>query len=544
MALSGRDVGRMAESLLLQWAAQSGFVANRAGVDATGWDYLVEFDRPAANGALPQSLDHEPPATASLVQVKGTDFGDSVDIKLDNMKRLIDWPIPAFVLVAVYESADDPKATYLVPVDEDLTHRVLKRLREVGDNKKDQLHHMNLSIRWEDAHRLPAHNGRALREAIEQHVGKNPARYAEQKISWNKTLGFGEHPYRARLVFSEKDPDEVERQMVSVGLGLAGRLDANIADLTETRFGITKPLKSPEQDTYIEIKSLPIAGKAKISMRSKKRVVAVNFDCSYYDPRILFPGIKSSNLRFRFTSDYVDLILHFGTGRWDFSFHLPALDVVVPLASVAKAVELLFMLENASDDELELGMSLNGSAVHRVGFEKGNLRFNTVDDPTVRPAYQAAADAWKVAQYIDLPNYTTIRLGHLTEHAAALHACRALIDPSVSPKFELSGTTPGALTGRLGYPVLGGGQIGDCVVLVGAVIGGVPVYTGETSEHGEKFTIKMPSIQVVLKDVIPVTGKGSISTALYYERLEDWMAQNGFDILPTTESLPGLDDAE
>jgi hypothetical protein len=29
------------------------------------------------------------------------------------MKRLVDWPVPAFVFVAVYEGASEPKAAYL-----------------------------------------------------------------------------------------------------------------------------------------------------------------------------------------------------------------------------------------------------------------------------------------------------------------------------------------------------------------------------------------------------------------------------------------------
>ena len=538
MVLSDRDVGRMAESLVQLWAAQHGFIANKAYVDATGWDYLLEFDRPSARPAALRSLDHEPSADASLVQVKGTDSGTSVAIKLDNMKRLIDWPIPTFIFIAVYDGAADPKATYLVPVDEELTRRVLERLRSVPDDQQDRLHAMTLSVTWEDRHRLVANDGGALRDAVALHVGKDPAAYAARKLKWKETLGYGERPYRGRLVFKEKDPNKAERHMVSFAIGLTDRLEASVIDICETRFGITKPLPHIEQDTFLKLDTLPKAGTAVINVRSKKKAAAVNLECTYYDPRILFPGIQTENLRFRFAAEHVDFILHFDLGRWDFSFDLPALDEVVSLESAAKAIDLLFMLEDASTDELELSMSLNGGKMNRAGFDPQTLKLNRIADPATRTAFQAASDAWKIAQYVDLERPTRMRLERLVEHAEPLHVGRMLVDPAMFSSFEINGVIPGAPTGRLGYPIVAGGNIGDAVVIVGAAVGGVPNYTGDVTEHGSKFTIKMPSIQVVVKEVIPVKGTGSVAMAPYFQQLRDWMEEHGMDLLPAEDTLP------
>ena len=81
-----RDVGEMGEKVLEQWAAENGAIANKAGRDRAGWDYLLEMVlRSPVQPQVSLPLDRQQPPLRCLVQVKSTDGRPgSVAVKLDN----------------------------------------------------------------------------------------------------------------------------------------------------------------------------------------------------------------------------------------------------------------------------------------------------------------------------------------------------------------------------------------------------------------------------------------------------------------------------
>lgn len=98
--MSRRKVGNMGRGDFDRLCNASGLIYNSSSEDDSGgWDAIVEF--PLLGGiALLNSLNEQP--IQCLVQIKSSDGEKKgVQVKLSNMKRFCDTPLPCFFFLRV-----------------------------------------------------------------------------------------------------------------------------------------------------------------------------------------------------------------------------------------------------------------------------------------------------------------------------------------------------------------------------------------------------------------------------------------------------------
>ena len=132
-----RNLGKMGESCLLQWASEIGIVANRSSEDMTGWDYILEFPV-ESDPNVP--VDVQAPPTACLVQVKSTgNRRRRNSVRLSNWYRFVSSPYPAFFLILEYQNDNKVRNAYLVHVGEDIISNVIERLRKLKPGERNRI---------------------------------------------------------------------------------------------------------------------------------------------------------------------------------------------------------------------------------------------------------------------------------------------------------------------------------------------------------------------------------------------------------------------
>lgn len=119
--LTSDELGVAGEKLFAHLCGRAQLICNQSERDRTGWDFVVEFPMPGADGTL--TLDRRAP-TACSVQLKSTTTSGPVSLRLSSAERLAKHLGPSFVVVfrlaeAVYFNAcglGDAAVTYGVKV--------------------------------------------------------------------------------------------------------------------------------------------------------------------------------------------------------------------------------------------------------------------------------------------------------------------------------------------------------------------------------------------------------------------------------------------
>ncbi|EPJ2614833.1 hypothetical protein ACTGQ4_005658, partial [Escherichia coli] len=68
-----------------------------------------------------------------------------VQVKLSNMKRFCDTPLPCFFFFARYNKNANIESAYLVHINSDIMFQVLKRIRQNDIGKKSPLHKLSFT---------------------------------------------------------------------------------------------------------------------------------------------------------------------------------------------------------------------------------------------------------------------------------------------------------------------------------------------------------------------------------------------------------------
>ena len=169
-----RNLGELGENTLRVWASQEGATLNKANVDRSGWDFILEF--PVDNIDARSEPDKRDEAYQCLIQVKSTDSLKSFpSIKLSNWKRLVETPLPAFFVILHFDGEDTCQSAFLVHVWKSEIARVLKCARDLGvKGKGSELHKHSLRLKW-DGHVLSSGVivSRHLRWPIKQRVARS-----------------------------------------------------------------------------------------------------------------------------------------------------------------------------------------------------------------------------------------------------------------------------------------------------------------------------------------------------------------------------------
>jgi hypothetical protein len=526
--MADRDAGTMGESEFGKWCASVGLVANKAGQDAGGWDYFVQFGSPVVpKGVL--TLDHIEPPRLCCVQVKSTDNRSAPDIKLSNWLRMIDPTLPFFVLLLNFGGQDFPIEANLVHIEARQVARALKRLRELGTTDAEFLNKHTMVVPWDDADRLPTPNGKALLAGLENHLGASASDYLAAKKRWCEESGYDHERFKLTFTTTAPSVDAIEEQMIDFALGLTKELPCTVTSIEEIRFGIAAPADDGKipRDASITLREPPsIPGTLELSDESGLR--RVSHPVRFFHPRIVFPFLPKERLRFRMTMANVDIVLGGQDSRP--KFHVAPLstsDERRPLAEWARTIQAIKFLTEPGQT---LTMALDVLGI-QVKWKLSGLQCSPIpafDVEVMQAVLDAASalDALKVE--VDEP-ISLLELHHRRHRLAEAALVLRSRATDVVLNGDVAGDPPDGLV--VGNPLVLAIPIGRILVVVGMAHFG-PIVPGEQNGSRKKFRVVNPERKTVFVEKMPMVHGQTYPADPWVQKVAAWITEQKIELLP------------
>lgn len=437
--MAKRDVGKLGEKALDTWATQAGISINKAFEDATGWDFFLEsLLEEESTPKLP--LDKEKYPLKCLVQVKSTDKKPGRwPIKLDNWIHLVKNPLPTFFLICEFDSEETCQRAYLVHIGKTYIHQVLRKLREIGSEKRKTLHKIKLQLKYGEQEQLSLLNGKGLVEAIQKYVGENLEEFSAQKMELVKSIGYEEGNYRATLTIQLPQGTSVDPldYMIDFSLGLVDRLETKRIEFKDLRFGIEAPeLTRVLEDGFVEIKERQPVGKAEIIFFIDKWSKELKIEADVFVPQGFAFDIDEDHFKFRLKAPFMDLVSGIPKpgNLGQFNFHVPDSYEKHKLEDLHSVSSLILLLHD--------GLEKNIKVRYEIKFQSkqiGGGYFTTdfhFDDRIIEIAV-LIHQAWTIAKYFDIQHTIELQIIELLQQKQRLSLISQILE-NVPLPFRVS----------------------------------------------------------------------------------------------------------
>ncbi|CAN5392464.1 hypothetical protein BH09PSE1_BH09PSE1_02260 [soil metagenome] len=292
--LTSDELGDVGESTFKLLCSKGPLIANGAGRDRAGWDFVVQAQ---AENAPAASLDDRTVLWTSYVQVKAAWKGrrTRVRLSLSAAEMLAKQTEPAFVAALLYDRSDLERFDlYMVEMTGDRLAAILKALREHERNGTRAVNAAHIYITLHERERLRQATGPAIRERLAQaHRGAAPETYATVKGRELKTIGYDERPIRGVMTLYDID----QSGLFDALLGKT-TWKSSISGMVETRFGVDLPLsEAPEGMGRIRFSPAPQAA-CDLVVTSKGGAGRLNFTGDHH--HLVLPGSHGLVDRSRF----------------------------------------------------------------------------------------------------------------------------------------------------------------------------------------------------------------------------------------------------
>lgn len=547
-----RAIGKMGEAVMKLWAPQGELLVNKAEEDEGAWDFYVQFEAASKLPADTYSLDLFHGEPECLIQVKATDTGEAPKVTLSNWRRFCWSPLPTFFLILNFKNEDQPQSAYLAHVDKKWITKFLKRMRQLPLDAHDKLHLKEMRISWSEKDKLNELNGRALRTALERHIGKNLSLYAKKKERWREEAGYTSNPRMlGTFTIQEENGQHPEDAMIDLWLGLRNELRINLKKLEDMRFNSSR-LIAQDRQALLKAEAKP-NGNALLRFSSDNK--AVLFRCDLYNPYALFreSQLEKERHRLRFASKFIDFILR--PGALDLVVNAPDPETPVSLEQLRNTLQLIWLLDDArkaADKEFKLSIQLDEDDKHFEFLFKGSSapRF-PIFDPELA---QAASDAMFLADYFGLDRDSKVTTNQLYHSAVRLKLCRAILNNdthgiriegvlkrSQEQSDESLPSTNQNNDVEFGYPLVSPVFIGKNLVVVSAACHGKPHIEFPPNGGDPTFHFS-PKLECIDKQVVSNATQDPYSILPYRAKIRDWFREKGISMPKSFQNdltLPG-----
>lgn len=494
-----RNLGEMAEGVLIQWAGEVGITANKSIRDRTGWDYLLEFPLQAEEGEKAVPLDRQPPPVNCLLQVKGTDLRRRrISIKLSNWTRLASSALPAFFLVLEFDGEASPQRAFLLHFWEREIRRIKQRLRELSSTKTEvRLNQHRMVLRYGDEHALEDCGGRFLAAAILRNV-HDPGKYVDEKVELLDSVGYEGARWEAEIQLvlgsleevAGKDPEDI---LIDLALGRIPYLPiAPGGKIWDLRFGLraSEPLKVFETEGRLELGDQERLATGRLDFsRGVGRRVSIPVDV--YFPSGVAHLVQKERIRIRLTAPGIDVIVPvFRRGAGEFNLRPATLTGERALSELwPSANVMLFLTELVENEEADIKLLVEGKHI-------GTIRIKGVAEaprPVVDWA-QCVRDAYRIAQYCDIYEVVRVTEDDLVGQQKQLEFARRVLRGDL-PNPRLTFSTPtGIVPGTYCAPDVKLVQLGNYWVVLGLA------YVGDLDKKYksyEEVVLPLTSVKIV-----------------------------------------------
>ena len=235
--LTNDRLGAKGEARFKELCEDAGLIANKAGRDMMGWDYIVESPLEGGNG-LP--IDKRPQGAVCRVQIKTIWAREDgrVSLSLSACELLAKTVDPALICTFVVNDDLEFLSASMIHIIDDKLARVLKRLRTASTEIDGKgLNEREITFSAEDAGESFKLTGADLRRRLSEICGSNAKAYREKKERQLDELGYDERGWRElKTTLRVSNHDE----MVDFFLGKKP-IELVDAQSFDKRFGMSVP---------------------------------------------------------------------------------------------------------------------------------------------------------------------------------------------------------------------------------------------------------------------------------------------------------------
>lgn len=427
--MSLRKVGNMGRGDFDRLCNASGLIYNSSSEDDSGgWDAIVEF--PLLGGiALLNSLNEQP--IQCFVQIKSSDGKKKgVQVKLSNMKRFCDTPLPCFFFFARYNKNANIESAYLVHINRDIMFQVLKRIRQNDIGKKSPLHKLYFTVNHSSEDEIDLTDKNALKLAIERHIPHGMKKYSEDKLRDLGDVGYNE----SRYVFDFKvDNNDDYKSLISATLGYPTRINVKDVRGWDTRFDLNFQMEELTAEQAI-IEITPVEAFSTGSIRFEDEKEDVSFKCEFFISPIAL-NAPDDLASFRICSEFFDLLVGIKNNKLKIDFE--SYDKAFHLADIRELLLLMKILNTPSGD---LKLIIKNDEGNETSFFASNNSFptNPITNEIIK-AEQIALALIQVSSYFRVDKDCKVSINELIRKQKDIERMHILVNkvPGGYPALRL-----------------------------------------------------------------------------------------------------------
>lgn len=346
----------MGQSDFIKLCSASGLICNTSSnYDGAGWDSIVEFPFNNEVSSL-NTLDDQP--IQCLVQIKATDGKrKSVQVKLSNMKRFCDSPLPCFFFFANYDGGINITTAYLVHIDKDIMFNTLKEIRQNDVGDKKPLNQIKIPIKYSEKDIISVDDAESLKKAIERNVPYGLNKYCINKLALLKELGYEGARFGAAFkVATEEDYNS----LVKASLGYPTQVRIKDIKGWDNRFDLKLAVEElSRSEATIKITSVDAIMQGTVTFEDDKE--DVSFECEGYASPIAWDAPPELAM-YRIKTRCFDMQVGFKNNITNLVF--TSFDELVDIAELRDTI-LLMKLLNAPKGTLRITLENNtGEKLH------------------------------------------------------------------------------------------------------------------------------------------------------------------------------------
>jgi hypothetical protein len=324
-------------------------------------------------------------------------------MKVSNWKRLVQSPLPAFILILEFDGDNSPQRAFLVHVGEAHIRRVLHKLRELGTGATEPaLHSSTLSVTYGPTEALSTLDGQGLIEGINHYV-PDFGEYSREKHRILLAAGYEsggeivEAVFRLPTIDASANWNEI---LVDWSLGLTDDIAIEPgAKVFDRRFGIQHP--DPIRIITTEGRAVPssIAG-GLVRLRSISGEYQCALEAEVYSTGSVGVYINDSQHKIRLKTRFIDFIMPATNTPegWQLKIRLPEPLSEIPLKELREFAEFTSLVaESIQDGEVDIEVRVDE---HRIS---GRIEFRSPPPPEMLHIGTAIRSALRIASRLNIP---------------------------------------------------------------------------------------------------------------------------------------------
>jgi|GEM_PF-2471620 hypothetical protein len=420
------DTGNLGETILATWCHQVDLIPNRVTVDKDGWDFLVAL--PPSYSSDIKSLDKDDSHDRVLVQVKTTENEKgNRNIKLSNLKKFVDAPIPAFYLLIQVNADGEPIKAHVFHVWKEIISKVQKKIRHLPKENWDQLNKYGLVLPWKIAEEVKKLHGSELKEIILKNLRETKKSYSEKKYSLREKVGYeketGQIHFQSKL--PDKYKDDIEAFMVDLYLGEVDKVEVYDWEVTDKRFG-DEIVIDKQEGGHFSLKNIEPEGPATIKFITEDHRSSVEFSTEYYIPRGIGQLVKDeSKWKILYKAQFIKFSIYPEGKKIEFLFETPDFSNEVKLSEVIDITNLMLFLGGLeSNEKVNFEVKHDGKL-----FWGGNLNFDQYKEGLSIEYFQSIKSATKLLNHFNLKSDVIVKPTELKSQVGLLNFLYELLAP-------------------------------------------------------------------------------------------------------------------